>query len=811
MRGVRWVWLSSLSLGAGLLIYCAAPPPPEARSPFSLPLGATKAGEPPTSASAAAPAVPLGTDRYTPLLARPGFEAVMAALEDGDAPRARAALEVELAKRPPVAAELPSFRYLRAWLAERSADPTQALALYRDAARPEYVLAPYAKLGAARALLALGRAKESLAEVEALPANGALSAPRRELFARACLAAGDRDRALPAFRELLANAPSTAQRSSIALELASLLLSPPNGAAVPEEVAIEALELARKAGTDAASDRTVSARARELEAQALRALPERTRADRARPSPAEELARVTALVDAREFEDAAELAGSLASRLQKADRSSPIACDLALSRAKAQAGLRQWGAAVDGLSTFLETCKARADWHARSLFLLGKYASYDKRYAQAVRFFETIELEHAKNSLADDSRLLGALAYSELGVEARFTELLSSIGDAYPDGDMTVEGMFRLAVKRMDRGDWRAVSSILARAVVHLGDKDAVRGNEVAGRERYFAARAELELGRREQALAGFEDVVVRFPLSYYMLNAHARLAALDPERAKRARERALAEAARESRPLATAALVADPDFARGLELLRVGDTRSAVSELELAGGAESASTELLWTVAALYSRAGATKLGHDVARYRLTDWLTRWPAGDWLEPWRIAFPRAFGNIVEREAKVENLPPSIVFAIMREESAFDPAAESPADAHGLMQLIVPTARSAAKGTNLPHDRRSLKRPSINIKLGVRTLARFMRRFPSNPLLGIPGYNAGPARAKQWLDARPHADFDLWVELIPYLETRRYTKRVLASRATYAFLYEPEAGDNALSLPVKVNPASAATP
>lgn len=808
---MRWAWLFSAISGAGLLVYCAAPLPPAARTPFSLPLAAVTSG---SAAPANAPtaAVPLGTDRYAPLLARPGFEVVMAALEDGDAARARALLEIELEKRPPPATELTSFRYLRAWLAERSPDPAQALVLYRDAARPEYVLSHYARLGAARALLALGRAKESLAEVEGVPAAGALLPPRRELLARAALGAGERGRALAAFRELVAGAPSSAQRHPFALELASLLLSPPNGALPPEADTIEALELARKAGTDAANDRTASARARELEARALSLLPERTRAENAHPSAAEELARVTALVEAREFEEASTLAGSLAARLPKTDRSSEIACELALQRAKAQAGLRQWGAAVDGLSPFLDTCKAHTEWHARSLFLLGRYASYDKRYSQAVRFFETVELEHEASSLADDSRLLGALAYSELGVEARFTELLSSIGETYPDGDMTVEGLFRLAVKRMDKGDWSGAASTLARAVTYLGDKDAERGNEVAGRERYFAARAELELGRRETALAGFEEVVVRFPLSYYMLHAHARLAALDPARAKRARERALAEASRVGRPIAApAALAADPGFARGLELLRVGDTRSAVAELELAGGQDSASTELLWTVASLYSRAGATKLGHDVARYRLTDWLTRWPAGDWLEPWRIAFPRAFADIVERETKLENLPPSIVFAIMREESAFDPAAESPADAHGLMQLIVPTARSAAKGTNLPHDRRSLKRPSVNIKLGVRTLARFMRRFPANPLLGVPGYNAGPARAKQWLDARPHADFDLWVELIPYLETRRYTKRVLASRATYAFLYEPEAGENALSLPLKVTPAIEAKP
>jgi soluble lytic murein transglycosylase len=588
------------------------------------------------------------------------------------------------------------------------------------------------------------------------------------------------------------------------------LLTPPGGGLPEVPAAVEALELARRVATEAASDRSASARAKELEARALRALPERERKELEKPSVEEELARVTALVEAREFEEAATLAGTLATRLPKLDRSSESACELALQRAKAWAGNRKWGAAVDALSPFLDSCKAHTEWHARSLFVLGKYATYDKRYAQAIRYFESLELEHKESSLADDARLLGALAYSELGVEARFTELLSTIGDTYPAGDMAVEGLFRLAVKRMDKGDWSSVASILARAVKHLGDKDAERGNEVAGRERYFVARSELELGRREAALAGFEDVVVRFPFSYYMLNAHARLAALDPARAKKARERALAEATREGRPLAPKELSEDPRFARGLELLRVGDTRAAVAELELIGlGKASAGAEVLWTVASLYSQAGATKLGHDLARYRLSDWLTRWPAGDWLEPWRIAFPRAFGEIVEREAKLENLPPSIVFAIMREESAFDPAAESPADAHGLMQLIVPTAKSAAKGTNLPHDRRSLKRPSVNIKLGVRTLARFMRRFPSNPLLGIPGYNAGPLRAKQWFEARPHADFDLWVELIPYLETRRYTKRVLASRATYAFLYEEGSGETALSLPIKVDVAALA--
>src|SRR6185295_5655605 len=106
-------------------------------------------------------------------------------------------------------------------------------------------------------------------------------------------------------------------------------------------------------------------------------------------------------------------------------------------------------------------------------------------------------------------------------------------------------------------------------------------------------------------------------------------------------------------------------------------------------------------------------------------------------------------------------------------------------------------------TNFPSDRRSLKRPSVNIELGCRTLARYSGLFAENSLLAIPAYNAGPNKVRDWLKERPSADFDLWVELIPYLETRRYVKRVLASRAAYAFLDDPTHVRPALALPKKV--------
>ena len=106
-----------------------------------------------------------------------------------------------------------------------------------------------------------------------------------------------------------------------------------------------------------------------------------------------------------------------------------------------------------------------------------------------------------------------------------------------------------------------------------------------------------------------------------------------------------------------------------------------------------------------------------------------------------------------------------------------------------MQVISPTAQRYGKETGLPFDRRALTTPEISIAIGSRVLASYRQNFfPDDPLLTIPGYNAGPGRPIRWAKEWPSVDFDVWVELIPFRETRRYTKRVLASRASYGFLY-----------------------
>ncbi|HTM44385.1 MAG TPA: lytic transglycosylase domain-containing protein, partial [Polyangiaceae bacterium] len=229
----------------------------------------------------------------------------------------------------------------------------------------------------------------------------------------------------------------------------------------------------------------------------------------------------------------------------------------------------------------------------------------------------------------------------------------------------------------------------------------------------------------------------------------------------------------------------------------------SANAELKTLGvDSATSAPELLWGIAILYQQMGAAHFSQQIAGNLQRQWLTRWPSGPWLKAWELAYPRPYEKAVSQSAKRYGLSPALLYAVMREESAFDPRAVSKANAYGLMQLLASTARGYSKKVGLPAQAQSLLIPRINIAYGSYVLSQFAAKFPSNSLLAIPGYNAGPASAKRWLKELPSTDFDLWVELIPYRETRDYTKRVLASRAAYAYLYE-QGGEEALKLPIQV--------
>ncbi len=758
--------------------------------------------------SALLPAAPVQLTDFTPLLALPELTLVGEAVDAGDAVLAYqhylAALQGPLAE---AAGEAP-YHFQRGVLASEAQLHAEAAAAFAACAAQAWELSEYCTYFAARAEVRAGASKAALNRLTAgKPSVELLQDWWDTLLGEAALAASEIPVAAASLKRALERAPKANDRHRRAMLYAEAVVqgAPPALARAPgpnvipsagagqhpllnESDVLAALRWVRRAVLETAgSPQAVQASAYETKLLALLS-PDAFRANQGL-TPEDHLVRLSALVDRRRFTDARVAADELINATPSSAAYSPTLCEVHVLRGKALAGLSQWGMATDLLAEVANKC-IDPDLRARAMYLAGRYARYDKRWSQSARILKQLEQEVPEHRLADDARLMRAEAHLELSDDAEYTRLLSTFAEDYPNGDMVLDGVSALALRLMTKGQWGPAANVLERGTALAKQADRVRDHEYAGRERYLMARAWIQLGEEERGLSEFEALVRERPLSYYMQHAYSRLHEVDPARAARAREEAMTRTLSEPFRLAGRPAFETPAFRRVLELLRQGQLDWASLELDaLAPGGASPAPEVLWATALLFARAGSAKLSHQLARGKLSDWLNQWPAGEWRQAWELAFPRPYKELAEKEAERNGISPSLVYAVMREESGFDPRARSHADAFGLMQLIEPTARHFAKDLRLSVSTQALFTPRINIALGARTLSNYCGRFPDNPLLGIPSYNAGPGRPKRWLKELPSQEFDLWVELIPYRETRRYTKRVLASYGVYRFLYE----------------------
>ncbi|PKL02890.1 MAG: hypothetical protein CVV55_02140 [Synergistetes bacterium HGW-Synergistetes-2] len=150
-------------------------------------------------------------------------------------------------------------------------------------------------------------------------------------------------------------------------------------------------------------------------------------------------------------------------------------------------------------------------------------------------------------------------------------------------------------------------------------------------------------------------------------------------------------------------------------------------------------------------------------------------------------FPRPFFSEVTKASDRFKVEDNIVWAIMRQESAFNPNATSWVGASGLMQLMPGTARSEAKALEM--KKYSVYNPEQNIILGVAHIARLLRSF-GDVEVALAAYNAGGGNARKWLDGRKDVPLDEWIESVRFEETNDYVQKVMANLHIYRTLYAP---------------------
>lgn len=160
-----------------------------------------------------------------------------------------------------------------------------------------------------------------------------------------------------------------------------------------------------------------------------------------------------------------------------------------------------------------------------------------------------------------------------------------------------------------------------------------------------------------------------------------------------------------------------------------------------------------------------------------------------WPEQLLIAFPQAYFNLYLAKAKKNQASITDLLALSRQESLFDEGAESPAQAYGLMQLILPTAIRVQEKSIA--DPRVLLQPEANLEVGSRYVHMLLARYPGpNKFPVYAAYNAGEYAVDRWIQKRQHQDPFVWVELIPFGETRKYVQQVWRNAMVYEHLYTP---------------------
>lgn len=180
------------------------------------------------------------------------------------------------------------------------------------------------------------------------------------------------------------------------------------------------------------------------------------------------------------------------------------------------------------------------------------------------------------------------------------------------------------------------------------------------------------------------------------------------------------------------------------------------------------------------------------------------------LHDFALRYPAPYRSLVQEYSRQLSLDEAWVYGLVRQESRFVHTARSSAGASGLMQLMPSTARWAAKQLGLTgHHSTLTETVDTNISLGTYYLREVMDSVGNNAVMASAGYNAGPRRAREWAAGRP-LEGSIYVETIPFSETREYVKKVMANTLNYARLFRQSGlslRDRLGTIPARATPSN----
>ncbi len=701
----------------------------------------------------------LAAGTVLPAAARAQLDGIAPLVRAGDDRTALARLDA-LDRR---ARNAPDAEYLRGRLLERLGEHAGAAAAFASAEPrlPESVRAD----ARARRATELARAGDCRGALPLLDAVIAAGAPASLALVRArraeCLAAEHDPRAVEALREVAREDARGVDTFAIRVSLAEALDSSGDRAGAVGE--LRSLLVERPEHPDAEN---VEAQLDALGAPFA-------------PTAEERVARARRLIDARRHREAIaelDLAGRPRAREARAEWLHLRGSALFKTRHDYEEAATTLAASarLGGATAVADELDA-----ARALARAG-------RDAGAIRAYRALVRRHPSHAAAAEAEYYAALLELRRGRRAgaaamqRFVEGPRAALDAELARDARFElGLF--AFERSRGADAARWFDAYARSGA---------GAMVRGRGLYWLGRARALARDTSGAADAYRGAIAVEPLHWYGLLARQRLAALGEDAGPPfGASPSGAAAGAAPAPLGE---ITPPEEVRFYAALGLrADAVEALRAREAEVRAAAPSGRGLEALVAVYRTLGeASRPYRLVTREQARD-LSAAPTAATRWAWDAAYPRAFEDAVVPAASAQGIDPEYLWAIMRQESGYEPEAVSYADAIGLLQLLPATASAVASRAGLELRREMLFDPQWNARLAA-IYGAGLRRSYGMPL-ALAAYNGGGHRVQAWREARAPVDLDLFVERIPIDQTRNYIRRVTSHYAHYLYLRDPSAG------------------
>jgi soluble lytic murein transglycosylase-like protein len=503
------------------------------------------------------------------------------------------------------------------------------------------------------------------------------------------------------------------------------------------------------------------------------------------PDPEHLLASLNGLIQAQHWP---EVEARLAI-LERFDSPPALVARVLLKRATVALRRRSLPQASTVLHTLLRL-QPQGEHTAEALYLLGQVYQRQDDQANSEQQYEQLLTQYARSPWAAEALWVLAQMLENRQRLERASELYQRLGQDFPSHDKAEDSLWQAGWLQYGLGHYDSAIQIWRRFEAQSPHA------EMVPQVLYWQARAAHSMGQQPTAEGLYRRIIEEYPFHYYSLHAAQRLQYTPQPAQGPAVQPSLTAVWTQNPPVrlpdASLAQPSQPQFhlLRVQELQQLQMLREAVREIRML-------VTLLPDTQATRYFLGTLFVDNQYypAAFRSFNTLLRGLRPDEVRGlprdfWTMLYPKVFWDEVTRLAQRTGLDPYLVVSIMRQESAFDPAAVSASGARGLMQLMPATAREVSgrlKLGDLTPGR--LEEPGLNITLGTHYFAGLWQRYQGNMVLALAAYNAGPGRAERWRQQWQHLPLDEFVEWLPFRETRLYVKLVLRNLVNYERLYK----------------------